>query len=629
MSDITTTGLTAWRLYEEDGVPSSGAHRPTKAEIAAFIAAIEEEIVDAGEVMDANAETLAARDEAVEAAANVDNIDLDLDDEPGTGDTVGQALDAVGGEIVAPMVVREFYGNLSHMRDAVTKSAAPRARVGHIWSQKGQSLVIRGGTYTPDLINTSALYPDNVLMPSTGMWTNGRSWEDPTGAVDEYYGGFNTSLGSDPTGATASIAASFWNGLYERILAATDIEPIIAGYVEGAGGTSIQDLGPGTDSWEAGLRNLQRYRDWGLAQASPIRFEHPGVIWIHGNEDLLTMSGEQYMAWLIYLQAAETEASRRILGQARETVYYIEQNTGAPTSFATMYQVVDAQRELCRRLPDKFRWLPASYDLLHPDSIHMDSYNYHIRDQRQAMCVFYDYYAGGRPPFQVVDAWWTGATTLRMEVYVPTQPLVLDTTGIVITTTGLDWSHGANGYGLEFDDGSGASPYVTSIAVVNDGQSYSPVTITSASPGVLTTPTPHGQAEGAPVFLTTTGALYTGLSTTAAYFVKPTGASTMNLSPTPGGAAITTSGSQSGVHTLNIATHRSYIDVTLSGTPSSLYRRRMLIGARAAPAAAQGPVGGGRTCFRDSSPGVSTIDREGDTADYPLYLWMARQEVRL
>lgn len=551
------------------------------------------------------------------------SLSTTFDDFPGVAARDGVVLDAVGGELASPAVVRESAGNLSYARDDVTKASVLRASRGQLWGVEGQSLAIFGGTYTPSLINSTVLYPDNVFKPSTGMWTNGRTWTAAAGAVDEYYGGLNVCLGSDPTGADAAIPVSFWNKLYEQILAATGEAAVIAGYVEGAGGASIQNLGPGSDPFENSIRNMQRYRDWGISEG--IDFYMPGLRWIHGNEDLLTMSGEQYIAWLITHQQRKTEAARRIFGQPEEVVYYIEQNTGSSTGFATMYQVVDAQREICRRMPDKFRMLPPSYDLLHPDSIHMDTPNYHLREQRQAICVFQDYFCGGRPPFQVVDAWWTGATTLRMEVYIPTQPLVLDTTGAVITTTGLDWSHGANGYGLEFDDGSGSSPYVSSIAVVNEGQEAT-ATMTIASPCVVTEAA-HGLSEGTPIFFTTTGALPTGVTTSAAYFVKSPATNTFNLAATPGGTAINTSGSQSGTHTLNVSTHRSYIDVTLSGTASRTYRSRVMIAARAAPAAAQGPVAGARSCFRDSTPGVSTIDREGDTADYPLYLWLSRQSV--
>lgn len=88
--------------------------------------------------------------------------------------------------------------------------------------------------------------------------------------------------------------------------------------------------------------------------------------------------------------------------------------------------------------------------------------------------------------------------------------------------------------------GSGAQTFV-------GGQT---VTITIASPAVISW-TGHGLIAGQSIFLTTTGALPTGLAITTRYFVMAAGltANAFQVSATSGGAAINTSGSQSGTHT--------------------------------------------------------------------------------
>jgi microcystin-dependent protein len=75
-------------------------------------------------------------------------------------------------------------------------------------------------------------------------------------------------------------------------------------------------------------------------------------------------------------------------------------------------------------------------------------------------------------------------------------------------------------------------------------------TVTIASPGVFTL-TSHALVVGDRVYLTTTGALPTGLSANTIYYVVsvPT-ANTFTVSATEGGTAINTSGSQSGTHTI-------------------------------------------------------------------------------
>jgi hypothetical protein len=73
-------------------------------------------------------------------------------------------------------------------------------------------------------------------------------------------------------------------------------------------------------------------------------------------------------------------------------------------------------------------------------------------------------------------------------------------------------------------------------------------TVTIASPGVVTW-TAHGLSNGSAVVLTTTGALPTGLAASTTYFVVSAATDTFQLASTVGGAAINTTGSQSGTHT--------------------------------------------------------------------------------
>jgi len=79
---------------------------------------------------------------------------------------------------------------------------------------------------------------------------------------------------------------------------------------------------------------------------------------------------------------------------------------------------------------------------------------------------------------------------------------------------------------------------------------YGTVNISIASPGVLSQ-VAHGLTINQQVRLGTTGALPTGLTAGTAYYVQSTPtADTFTLSATPGGAAINTSGTQSGTHSL-------------------------------------------------------------------------------
>ena len=75
-------------------------------------------------------------------------------------------------------------------------------------------------------------------------------------------------------------------------------------------------------------------------------------------------------------------------------------------------------------------------------------------------------------------------------------------------------------------------------------------TISIAAPGVVTV-TGHLLSRSDPVYFTTTGALPTGLSANTTYYVLAVlSANTLTLSATKRGAAIITTGTQSGTHTL-------------------------------------------------------------------------------
>jgi hypothetical protein len=112
-----------------------------------------------------------------------------------------------------------------------------------------------------------------------------------------------------------------------------------------------------------------------------------------------------------------------------------------------------------------------------------------------------------------------------------------------------DTFDGVDTYGFEFHSGTPAT-----------------FTVTIASPGVVTQ-TAHGKANGDKVSFDTTGALPTGLAVNTVYFVINQAANTYQLSLTSGGAAINTSGTQSGTHTsYNVSKKITAVAITDSNT---------------------------------------------------------------
>lgn len=101
----------------------------------------------------------------------------------------------------------------------------------------------------------------------------------------------------------------------------------------------------------------------------------------------------------------------------------------------------------------------------------------------------------------------------------------------------------------------------------------SPVTVTIASPAIVTLNN-HGLVQGDKITLSTTGALPTGLVAGTVYYVGFIDSNTFNLSSTPApGSLITTTGSQSGIHTLHIAGGNLVSNSTYSNCPVKLLAR--------------------------------------------------------
>lgn len=127
--------------------------------------------------------------------------------------------------------------------------------------------------------------------------------------------------------------------------------------------------------------------------------------------------------------------------------------------------------------------------------------------------------------------------------------------GGTATTVLRLWSQSNFGEDLIFAPRDGAIYYWSATAGlssrgVNLNTLGGNILISIASPAVITlsTPLPNGTS----VTLGTTGALPTGLSTGTVYYVENVSGLTCNLAATPGGAAINTSGSQSGTQSIAI-----------------------------------------------------------------------------
>jgi len=148
---------------------------------------------------------------------------------------------------------------------------------------------------------------------------------------------------------------------------------------------------------------------------------------------------------------------------------------------------------------------------------------------------------------------------------------VRDWPGLALPSAAWDWCDGGT---------LSRASYAQLFAVL---MKQAVVTISIASPAVVTWAN-HGLRTNHPVRFFTTGALPTGISAGTnggpgagtEYYVKAIDANTFNISATPGGANINTSGSQSGTHTAVVAPHGNGDGSTTFHKPD--YRGRTTVG---------------------------------------------------
>lgn len=126
-------------------------------------------------------------------------------------------------------------------------------------------------------------------------------------------------------------------------------------------------------------------------------------------------------------------------------------------------------------------------------------------------------------------------------------PFTYSTTQTMVLEFGLSYIRFHTG-GNTLLAGSPAAYRVAQTPTISIPTAAAAVTVTIAVPAVFTW-IAHALPAAAPIVFTTTGALPTGITADTTYYVLAPTANTFNIAATPGGAAITTTGTQSGTHT--------------------------------------------------------------------------------
>jgi hypothetical protein len=127
-------------------------------------------------------------------------------------------------------------------------------------------------------------------------------------------------------------------------------------------------------------------------------------------------------------------------------------------------------------------------------------------------------------------------------------PIPVSNPGVFVSSNVPETDYPAQSLTKAYAAGDRVMDVVNHLNYESKSGTRSAVTITIASPGVVSW-VAHGLVANTPISFETTGALPTGLAANTLYYVRAPATDSFTLSLTAGGAAIATTGTQSGTHT--------------------------------------------------------------------------------
>lgn len=326
-----------------------------------------------------------------------------------------------------------------------------RDETAYIFANHGQSNAQGYNATDGALIGDTALYPDHALMLS--------------GGVRRTAGGRGTSLvplveaGSGPLKSTAM---SGWvNHFIRDHEAALGFKPVVVGFVPAIGGLPYMGLMRGTAAYTAfcealedAVRLLRRRGYWRIVTV---------FAWTQGEHETSSVAGMtrgRYLSQLkhLYRTMAADVAART--GITESPVMLVDQTALTVGSDPWAMPVREAQGAIDGWCGVRLAGPIYCYPHVAEDvDLHLTSQGQTRRGQQLARATLEEVLGAGWRGVRPAAAYRIAADQIRIDFDAQTGPLVLDTTGAVITVAG-----NAN-HGFRFRDGSGSPPTITGVAV--------------------------------------------------------------------------------------------------------------------------------------------------------------------
>lgn len=308
----------------------------------------------------------------------------------------------------------------------------------------GQSNQEGGQPTSPNPISTSVLYPGRAFMPSTGPRFFDGFKDGSQQRLD--FNRFHELVGArefrEASGLSESPLAGFLNHFVKLMDNAFPGTPKckVGGFISARGGTPIANLKEGSATFRQAINGVVDMHE--AARRMGLRLVVPGVLWNQGESDV---NNPAYGEWMLeLLRRALSAAIRAITGQTEEVMLFLAQTNAVSSGLPATYQRVQLRQIRAAQMYPYIRcvgpiypWPMEETSNVSSSQVHKSSVGVNRTGMMFARGVFREICGMGCAPFAPTSAYFISATTLRVEFDVPVQPIVLDTSGTTISTTGI------------------------------------------------------------------------------------------------------------------------------------------------------------------------------------------------
>lgn len=317
----------------------------------------------------------------------------------------------------------------------------------------GQSLAGGGNDNATDTIfNPTPTYPGHAFMPVVGNKPHGRDF-DSLIPLYEYSG-----LGYDSNHETP--LTTMINTLVYTLQTKAGAQPKFATFMASQGASTWAQVGPGNDAFLSlakGISGCVR-----AARSMGLRPVVPAVIYLQGEQDRGSGLSRDDVARNRLNMAREVRQSIRMLtGQAEETIVFVSQPNNSLSTDGLIPGHMLAPLDVDGR--EGIRLLPPHYPYTMPSNVHPDSASYVTMGKLIGGAVLAEVFGPGYYPLRIVETRWISETQVDLVYSLRTGPLVIDTSGTVVSPP--TWTGSL--YGYQVFDSTGIVP-ISSAQVVAD-----------------------------------------------------------------------------------------------------------------------------------------------------------------